>query len=108
MERTASILQHYEEMAVLSGEMLEVARQGRWNELVELDLKRASVLSGLRAEVANDAIPDAIAARVSALIQAMLAADAETSALATSWHGELQELIVSLGTERKLFQAYGP
>jgi flagellar protein FliT len=107
MERAAWILQRYEALALLSEQMREAARHGQWDELVELEQKRDPMLSELRTD-GGEAIPDAIAARVSELIRSILAADDETSSLASSWRGELQELIASLGTERKLFQAYGP
>lgn len=109
MERAAWILQNYEEMSRLSGMMLEASQHGQWDELVELERQRDSVLSDLRADAAKkEAIPDAVAARVSELIKAILAADSETSSLALSWRGELQELLASMDKERKLFQAYGP
>lgn len=108
MERAAWILQYYEAVALLSGQMLQAARQEQWDELVELEQKRVSVLSELRADAAKEAIPDEVAARVSELIKAILVADSETSLLALAWRGELQELLASMGTERKLFQAYGP
>ncbi len=107
MERATWILQRYEAFALLSEQMREAARHGQWDELVELEQKRVPMLSELRTD-SGGAVPDAISARVSELIRAILAADEETTSLALSWRGELQELIASLGTERKLFQAYGP
>lgn len=108
MERATWILQSYEAMARLSGQMLEAAQQGQWDELVALEQKRDAVLAELRVEAAQHGIPDAVAAQVAKLIEAILAADSETGSLALSWRGELKELLASLGTERKLFQAYGP
>lgn len=108
MERAAWILQYYEAVARLSGQMLEAARHGQWDELVELEHQRDAVLSELRADAAKEVIPDAVAARVSDLIKAILVADSETGSLVLSWRGELHELLASMGTERKLFQAYGP
>lgn len=107
VERAAWILQRYEALALLSEQMREAARRGQWDELVELEQKRVPILSELRTD-GGEAIPDAIIARISELIEAILVADDETGSLASSWRGELQELIASLGTERKLFQAYGP
>ena len=108
MERAAWILQHYQAVAQLSGQMLQAAQHGQWDELIELEQKRVSVLSELMPDAAQGAMPDAVATQVSKLIEAILATDSEISSLAASWRGELQELLSSMGTERKLSQAYGP
>lgn len=108
MERANWILQTYKAVAQLSVQMLEAARNGQWDDLVTLEQKRDSVLTELRADATEAAIPDVVADQVSELIKAILAADSETGSLALSWRGELHELLDSMGTERKLFQAYGP
>lgn len=106
MERAVWILQHYEALVQFSGQMLEAARHGRWDELVELERQRDSVLSELRTDAAQAAIPDAASERVAELIEAILIADKETDALVRAWRVELQALLGSMNTERKLSQTY--
>ncbi|MFA5242433.1 MAG: flagellar protein FliT [Sulfuricella sp.] len=108
MTRSAWIVQRYEAVALLAGKMLETARQGQWDELVELEQQRAAVLSELMADAAQGAIPDEVADQVAGLIGAILEKDAECTALALAWQDELKALLGSMGAERKISQAYGP
>lgn len=95
--------QRYAELLRLSGLMLEAARQGQWDALVALELERADVVAACA-----DPVPAAIAPRIAEMIAAILGADAQTLALARSWHDELRELLGSLEVERKLQARYGP
>jgi flagellar protein FliT len=108
MERAAWILQHYEAMARLAGKMLEAARHGQWDELVELEQQRAAVLSELMADAAQGAVPAEVAEQVARLIGFILETDAESASLAQAWRDELKSLLGSMGTERKLSHTYGP
>lgn len=107
MERATWIVQRYEGVALLAGKMLEAARQGQWDELVELEQQRAAVLSELMADAAQGAIPGEAAEQVAGLIGAIVEKDAECTALARAWQDELKALLGSMGAERKIFQAYG-
>jgi flagellar protein FliT len=108
VERSAWIVQRYEAVSLLAGKMLESARQGQWDELVELEQQRAAMLSELMADAAQDAIPDEVADQVAGLIGGILEKDAECTTLARAWQDELKALLGSMGAERKISQAYGP
>lgn len=107
MEHVAWILQHYEAVAQLSGRMLEAARKELWDELIELELQRNSVLSELKSDVGQAAIPGEATEQVAKLIGSVLAADKEIEVLARAWRDELQGLLGSINTERKLSDTYG-
>ena len=107
MERAAWIVQRYEAVAQLAGKMQETARRGQWDELVEIEQQRSALLSELMADAAQGKIPDAVADEVARLIAFILEADAEIASLAKAWQEELKELLGSIGTERKISQAYG-
>lgn len=107
MARAAWIVQHYETVAQLAEKMLAAARQGLWDELVELEQQRAAVLSELMADAAHGAVPGGVAEQVAKLIKAILEQDAECTALAQAWQNELKALLGSMGTERKISRAYG-
>lgn len=107
MARAGWIVQHYEAAAKLAVMMLEAARQGQWDELVALEQQRAAVMAELMADAAQGAIPDEAAEQVARLIGAILQADAEITPLAKAWQDELKGLLGSMGTERKISQAYG-
>lgn len=108
VENSAWLVQLYETVAQLAERMLQAARQGQWDELVELEQQRAAVLSGLMADAAPGAIPGEAAEQVAGLIGTILENDAECTALARAWQDELKSLLGSMGAERKISQAYGP
>lgn len=108
MEHSAWLVQRYESVAQFAERMLQAARQGQWDELVELEQQRAAVLSELMADAAQGAIPDEAGDQVAGLIGAILEKDAECTALARAWQDELKSLLGSMGAERKISQAYGP
>lgn len=107
MERSAQILGYYAEIARLSAGMLDAARNGQWDDLGVLESLRAGQVAGLKDAIANGDTPRDIAQEVAQLITKTMAADAETLSLAGEWKGELQELLSSIGTEKKLARTYG-
>lgn len=108
MERGDWIAQRYEAVAQFAGKMLEAARHGQWDELVEIEQQRARVLAELMTDAAQGRIPDEVADRVASLITSILDKDAEIATLARAWQEELKGLLGSMGAERKISQAYGP
>lgn len=108
MDRAAWIVQHYETVALLSGKMLEIARQGQWDELAPLEQQRNSILSELRADAAQGVVPEEAADAVARLIRSILEMDSECVALVKTWQDELRALLGSMGVERKISKAYGP
>lgn len=106
MERAAWVVSLYETAAQFSSRMLDAASQGRWDELVELERQRDSVLSELKSDAAQAGIPPEATEAVKKAIGAILAADAETEALARAWQVELKGLLGSMNTERKLLDTY--
>jgi flagellar protein FliT len=107
VERAAWIVQRYEAVAQLARKMLEAAQQGQWDELVELEQQRGTVVSELMADAAQSTIPAEVADQVAELIKTILDMDAESSSLAQAWQDELKALLGSMGAERKISQAYG-
>lgn len=107
MNRSDWLLQHYAQVAQFAEAMLEAARHERWDELVDLEQKRASLVAELMAEKPHDAIPADVAEKIKPLIQAILEKDAESSARAQAWREELKALLGSIGAERKISKAYG-
>lgn len=107
MERAAWIVHRYESVARLSREMLQAARLEQWDELVDLERQRDLVLSELRLDVAQAAIPAEVADLVAKLMAECLTEDEETIGLTQAWQVELQGLLGSVSTERRLLDTYG-
>jgi flagellar protein FliT len=101
------IISLYENVAMLTGHMLDAARSGDWARLVELESHCSRQVQTLR-----DDYPPALLAgeqrdRKVDLITRILANDREIRALTEPWMTRLSALINSTGAERKLSQAYG-
>jgi flagellar protein FliT len=101
------IISLYENVAALTGRMLEAARDGDWARLVELESH-----CSCQVQVLRDDYPPALLAgeqrnRKVELINRILANDREIRVLTEPWMTRLSALINSAGAERKLSQAYG-
>lgn len=108
MEHPGDLIRHYEDLLVLSREMLQLASHGQWDELIQREREHASLVARLAhaAEITPVAQPDSL--RIAELIDSILKLDSETQSLAKSWKDELQGLLGSMSTERKLSHTYGP
>jgi flagellar protein FliT len=85
--------------------MLTAAREGRWDDLIELETARQKVMQNTK-EV-DTSVPDvAQVARKKELIGNILANDAQIRALTQAWMGELESVLTSVQVERKLIRAY--
>ncbi|BCB26948.1 hypothetical protein SKTS_18340 [Sulfurimicrobium lacus] len=102
------LIERYEKIAQISSQMLQLARSGQWNELPLQEQKRVAIVTELKSGVCSGVtLGDGPSRKLADLIGAILKADAETQSLAESWRGELQGLLGSMNTERKLLDAYG-
>lgn len=103
---SAQLLTRYEDVWRLTQQMLDLAQRGDWDHLTALERERAAIVDQL-ARLEEEKIWGAVeGARKGYLIRAILEADAEIKALTESWMGELQEILGSIGTEKKLQTAY--
>ena len=102
---TAKLLSDYGIMFQLSQRMLDAARQGEWERLVELEQERSMLVDALR--VSDKCLwLDSDAKRKSGLIHTILVADAEIKSLVDLRMSELRHALGSADTERKLNKAY--
>lgn len=103
---SAELLKHYDEIWRLTQKMLEAANQGEWDQLIELERTRA-ILTDVLMKQENEGLWESEEqSKKGELIRNILAADEEIKALTKSWMGELQEMLGSIGTEKKLSKAY--
>lgn len=107
MERGAWLIQRYDEFYDLSAQMLAGAREGRWDDLPDLEQRRADLLHELQQDGRQGAVPVSASSRIAELIESIQVMDAETRDLVEAWQAEMHALIGSLSTERKLSDTYG-
>lgn len=101
------LLGRYAEMLRLTQQMLEVARLAEWDRLVEIERERAVIADHLmKLEEQGGEWTHVEQVKKAHLIRSILAADDEIKSLSQAWMGELQEILGSIDTGKKLSKAY--
>lgn len=94
----------------ISQRMLQLARSGDWDGLVDCELERREVIASLRA-FAQDAglVPDSAPARDDALriMAEIIDADRQTEELVKTWMSRIAKDLGELDLARKVGAAYG-
>lgn len=106
-ERIRQLVQKYEQLAALSAQMHETARQAQWEQLVSLEQTRGDVLALIKLLDVEATLDAASRQQKIELILKIQADDAETRKLAQAWMGELQSIMNSVHLEQRLKEAYG-
>jgi len=100
------VVEGYEAVLATSLRMRDAARRSEWENLVVLDEQRFALLRNLLAEDGGDLGLDELNQKKISLIHAILDCDVETGALTKVWMAELRQILDSIGTEKKLGDAY--
>jgi flagellar protein FliT len=107
MMNSQELISIYENVALITDQMLAAARTGNWDHLVELESRCASQVEILRAEEPHAALPGVVRDRKVKIIKKILEDDRQIRSITEPWMEQLATLIKSTGTERKLSQTYG-
>ncbi|MDB5989724.1 MAG: flagellar protein FliT [Herbaspirillum sp.] len=117
MDASVDTLPIYENMALISAQMLDAARNGNWDLLTLLESRSAYYLQQLKLngtdinsgaiETRIDNSNDALRERKVAIIKKILADDRDIRSLTEPRVTELAQLISNTSNERKLLRAYG-
>ena len=103
---TEETLGLYDEMTVLSGQMLRAASAGEWDLLTELERKCAACIERLRHNETTVVQAEARSRKVAA-IRTILANDRQIRDLTQPWMAKLSALVGNASTERRVARAYG-
>lgn len=102
-----SQIELYEEMTTLSARMVEAARRNDWDSLIELERS----VSALRLRLAEDEdsshLERMARERKAALIQRILADDAEIRRHTEPWMEQVRQFLGGARKKRQVDQAYG-
>jgi flagellar protein FliT len=101
-----SILAIYENLWLLTQKMLNAAQNGDWDALIQGELERNAWVERLKAQTEKAITNSVEQQKTGEIIRKILAADGEIKTLTEAWKGELQEILGSIGTEKKLNKAY--
>lgn len=103
---TEDTLSLYEEMTVISGQMLRAASEGEWDLLTELERECASRIDRLRQNETVVVQAEQRSRKVAA-IRTILANDRQIRDLTQPWMAKLSALVGNTSTERRVARAYG-
>lgn len=96
----------YEEMAAITGRMLEAARSGDWDRMIAEERRCKDVVATLRAQ-GEVALTDAERRKKHTIIRKMLSDDADIRRLAEPWLRQLENILSASGNARRLNASYG-
>ncbi len=106
------VIENYEFLSSVMGQMRVAATQGEWDQLVDLELQCSQRVASMKTQDAatpigeDTPIDEHTRLRKVALIKKILADDAEIRNQTEPWMAQLQHLMQSTGQERRLQQAY--
>lgn len=101
-----SIFDMYGNLWLLTQQMLDAARNGAWDVLVEIQERRCTLLERIAAHDGLSSVATTEQHQIGEIIRRILVSDEEIKTLTEAWMGELQEILSSIGTERNLHKAY--
>jgi flagellar protein FliT len=107
MVNAEQVIEIYEHMSDLTGQMLSAARARDWETLAKLEARCAGHVRTLQAGAGTLPLAGAPRERKVSLIHKILADDRAIRDLTTPWMAELAALLSSTTAERKLNRAYG-
>lgn len=107
MVNAEQVIEIYEDMSNLTGQMLAAARSRDWEALVELESKCASHVRTLAEGEGPVTLEGERRDRKITLIRKILADDRAIRDITEPWMAELAALMANARTERKLNNAYG-
>ncbi len=94
-------------MVELTGQMLDAAGNGDWDQLVVLESACAARVKVLQADVPSEPLTGAVRDKKVKILQQLLEHDRQIRNLTMPWMAQLSALINSTGAERRLASAYG-
>lgn len=100
------VIENYEFLASLTGQMRMAACEGEWDNLVELEKKCSQRVTTMKVQDSASPIDENTRRRKVELIRKILADDAEIRNHTEAWMTQLQRIMHSTAQERRVQQAY--
>lgn len=100
------VIENYEFLSSVMGQMRVAATQGAWDHLVELEQQCSQRVDAMKAQDAVTPLDESARLRKVALIRKILADDAEIRNCTQPWMAQLQRIMHNTGQERRLREAY--
>jgi flagellar protein FliT len=100
-----SVIDNYQQLSNLTGQMRNAAIQGEWDQLVELEQQCSHYVTLMRQQDLTP-VDESVRKQKVALINKILADDAAIRDQTLPWMAQLQRKIQGVRSEQKVKQAY--
>ncbi|PLR37287.1 flagella biosynthesis regulatory protein FliT [Chimaeribacter californicus] len=107
MDRHPHLVTAYQQILSLSEQMLALAHQEQWQELVELEISYAKAVESTAALPVNDGVPEQVQETIRSMLTRILDNESQVKQLLNARMGKLAELIGNTGRKKDLHHAYG-
>jgi flagellar protein FliT len=99
------VIEDYERLSGITGKMREAADAGQWDQLIELEQRCAAEVAAIKP---RDVVPadEAARKRKADLIRKMLADDKAIRDKVDPWMQQLEKIMRSSASEKRLQQSY--
>lgn len=104
---SSQVMANYEALSTLTGQMLEAAMDGEWDQLISIERQCGELVSVIKLIDAEAMLDEGASQYKSQLISKILADDAEIRRHVQGWMRQLQLSIQSNRQEQRLLHAYG-
>lgn len=103
---STQVIAVYEDIRIVTEQMLHAACNGDWEELVALENRCKGLVESLIAAEPREPLSGKLQQRKVEIIMQVLAADAKIRNLTEPWMKQLQSILGTASHEKKLQQAY--
>ena len=100
------VVENYEFLSSLTGQMRDAAVKNQWDNLVELEKQCSQRVAFMKPLDATTPLDENSRLRKVALIRKILADDAEIRNRTEPWMAQLQRIMKSVSQERRLLDTY--
>lgn len=101
----SSVIENYQHLSEITGQMRTAATRGEWDQLVELEQKCSQHVESMK-ELDLAPVTESIRLQKVALIHQILADDAAIRDKTLPWMAQLQRIMQSARSEQRIKQAY--
>lgn len=105
---STQVIAVYEDIRIVTEQMLQAARDSDWDRLVALEKKCKSLVERLIAAEPREPLSGPLQQRKIEIIRQVLADDARIRNLTEPWMKQLQSILSTANHEKNLQQAYHP
>ena len=104
---SSNVIVHYETLGAITGQMIDAARQGNWDNLIAIEKQRSALVAKIKTLDATTQLDETARQRKKALIEVALVQDAEIRTLVQAWMSEHELSMQSNAQELRLLRKYG-